>query len=1459
SFNVSGAVRLKGTLNISHLRKGLEKIMARHASLRTTFSVIDGMPVQRVHEALPVPLEIIDNTNWSDADLQEFIIRRAHQPFDLENAPAFRVVLIHPQTEDQFDDSKGLVSDGAVLLLAMDHIITDFWSVGVLMRDLISYYQAASSGIPLSIQPLEFQYTDYVHWQRKMLDSPAGDRLLDYWKKELGADLPLLDLPTDRPRPLIQTYRGDSRSIKLSEKMSAGIKNLADSQNVTLFITLLAAFQVLLHRLSGQDEFMVGSVTAGRNQPGLTDLVGYFINPIALRADFSGNPSFNQLLARVRQNVLGAIEHQDYPPALLAEKLSFKRDPSRPPLFETMFILQKAQLAEVSALTPFALGIGSAQLEIGDLVIESLPITNQPAQFDLTLMMAEVENHMAANLHFNTDLFDSSTVSGMLHNFETLFEGILANPDQPVGNIPLLTQAERSEILEAQKATLFEYPKVEGVHQLIEVQAVRTPDSTAVIFEGQTLTYGELNEKANQLANYLRSLGVGPEELVGIYLDRSIDMVVSLLAVLKAGGAYVPLDPAYPRERLEMMMDDSQPLVLLTQERLREALPPQDFQTVSLDRDWEIISGHSDRNPTCEVTPENLAYVIYTSGSTGVPKGVQIPHRAMINFLNTMRDKPGITQEDRLLAVTTLSFDIAALELFLPLTVGAQLEIVSREVASDGARLVEKLAISDATIMQATPATWRMMLEAGWETTKSAGELRILCGGEVLSRDLAEKLLERSSVVWNMYGPTETTVWSTIYQVERGEGPLPIGKPIGNTQVYVLDPNMEPVPAGVVGDLYIGGHGVARGYRNLPNLTAEKFVDDPFPKDKNRKLYKTGDLARWRSDGNLMFLGRTDHQVKIRGYRIELGEIEAALLKHPAFKEVVVVAHEDSAGENKLIAYLVMHDQETELGINDLRGFLRQRLPNYMIPGTFVTLEALPLTPNGKVDRNALPAAPLNRPNLAQEYIPPRNEQEERIAGITGKILGLERVGIHDNFFDLGGNSLSATRLIFQIQEEFEVKLPLVKIFHTPTIAGLSEAIEQARLAPSEGAGIFSTVSIDKLSSEVRLDPSITANGLKYKANGKPTNIFLTGATGFLGAYLLQGLLENTDARIHCLVREVDLGAGMVKLKDNLENYSLWKDEYEQRIIPVLGDLESPWLGLSSEAVKELSDSVDLIYHNGAMVNLVYPYQSHKPANVDGTIEILRFAAKNRIKPVHFISSLSVLHTPNAYHEDILEEDIALDIHGVPLGGYAQSKWVAEKLVQEAGERGIPFTIFRPGPISGHSQDGSWNQDDLMFSLLDAALTLGSAPDLDVILDIVPVDYVADAVIFITSNPDPFGKIYHLSASKRTGFKDVLNHIKQQGYSLKTVSYEQWKRDLITFAETNPGRGWNVYLPLIADVDAQVLHMPRFGQENTKAGLKGSSIKSKPLDRKLLDAYFKYFIESGRIPPPSNKNGSNGS
>jgi amino acid adenylation domain-containing protein/thioester reductase-like protein len=1463
SFNVSGAVRVHGELRIAYLRRALETLMARHAALRTTFTVVDGQPVQEIHEQLPVPLRVIDASNWSEAEVDEFLASKAHQPFDVAHAPAFRVILLHREQSEPAVDVDKSSAEGPILLLAMDHMISDFWSISVLVREALFFYQNETSGRSVSLEPLPLQYTDYVRWQREHLAGPEGERLLAYWKNQLGAGLPALDLPTDHPRLPLQTFRGDARSISLSARLTAGLKALAGSQNATLFMTLLSAFQVLLHRYSGQDELIVGSVTAGRSHPDLTELVGYFINPLALRADLSDNPAFTEFLSQVRQTVLDALAHQDYPPALLAENLALPRDPSRPPLFETMFILQKAQMSEVSDLSAFALGNGGGKLEIGGLTLESLPISRHPAQFDLTLMMAEADDRLAATLFYNTDLFEGSTIQQILEHFETLLAGLLVDPEQPISNIPLLTSAERQDLLVTWNATERAYPPVRGAHQLVEAQVERTPEAIAVQFEGESLTYRALNERANLLAHHLQALGVGPEKLVGIYLDRSLPLVVALLGILKAGGAYMPLDPDFPEARVAMMLADSQPLVLLTEERLKAALPARDYRVVSMDGDWEEIAQGQTTNPKSGLVPDNLAYLIYTSGSTGIPKGVEIPHQAMVNFLNTMQEQPGLAADDLLLAVTTLSFDIAVLELFLPLTVGACVEVVSKEVASDGARLVEKLFTSGATMMQATPATWRLMLEAGWQQESQAYELmrkndsmpartglKILCGGEALPRDLADKLLTRGAEVWNMYGPTETTVWSTMYRVLPGSGPVPVGRPIGNTQVYVLDHARQPVPVGVVGELYIGGDGVARGYRDRHELTAERFIPDPFRSGQRARLYRTGDLARLRADGSLMFLGRRDHQVKVRGFRIELGDIEAALAKHEALRQSVVVAHEETPGDVRLIAYLVLKDGAEEPAVGMLRAFLKRALPDYMLPAAFVTLDELPLTPNGKVDRRALPQPASVRPHLGAAYCAPRNEQEAEIAAICARVLGLERVGVHDDFFELGGNSLLATRLVFHLQEHFETKLSLIRLFEMPTIAGLSAALNAARQDTDDSAGLFGAITLKELEAEAILTESIGVNGMVYEHKERPEKILLTGATGFVGAFLLSDLLAGTEADLICLVRGDNPEAGMQRIRKNLKKYQLWDDRLEARIQPVIGDFSQPNLALGMREYRDLASEVDVIYHNGALVNFVFPYHAHKQANVGGTMEILKLASATRIKPVHFVSTLAVFLSGKNKNGRIWYEDTDLNEIGVPYGGYAQSKWVAEKMISTAAELGIPASTYRPGPIAGHSRSGVWNEDDMICNMVKACVTLGAVPDLSIMLDVVPVDYVSKSIVHLSQQPESFGSAFNLSTSEQLNFTELVDLVSDLGYPLSRIPFDNWKADLFELAMHDPEGGWQVFLPLINEIDMEVVSMPRFDQENTLAGLRETGIQNLALGPDMLKIYFDYFIKSGYLNPP---------
>lgn len=1435
SFNVSGAVRLLGALDRDAMRRGLASLMERHSVLRTTFKVVDGEPVQQVHEQLPVPYWEKDSSGWPDHELQDCLEDYAFRSFDLEKEPAFRVVLFKRSARE------------TVLLLAVHHIITDFWSMTLFASELMTLYTSEVNGSSPALPELSHSYTDFTYWRNDVLNSAEGERHWEYWRKQLSGELPILDLPADRPRKPIQIYRGDTQHLCITPALTQKIKDLAAANNATLYMTLLAAFQTLLHRYSGQSDILVGSAMAGRTHPDLAGLMGYFVNPVGMRADFSDRPSFIALLEQVRKTVFDALDHQDFPPALLAERLHIlHRDASRPPLFETTFIFEKAHVEQVRGLNSMALGIPGRRIEMESLTVESMSLLRQPSQFDLTLMMAETDDCLSAAFIYNPDLFDPSTITRFADHFQNLLDGITSGPDHPLSTIPLLTDPERI-LLESINATQAEYPDL-CLHQLIEAQAARTPDNIAVSFHEEQWTYRQLDERANVIAASLQKLGVQSESLVGLCVERSPEMLAALLGIHKAGGAYVPLDPTFPLERLAFMLADSAAPLLITQAALSSLFPEYAGKILLLDELAESASDSkkSAARKTNQDTTEGLAYVLYTSGSTGKPKGVTIPHRALVNFLTSMRKQPGLTADDTLLAVTTLSFDIAGLELYLPLITGANVVIADRETAADPYLLIKELDRCGATAMQATPATWRMLIDAGW---MGKPDLKILCGGEALPGDLGAELLHRGRELWNLYGPTETTIWSTLHRVDRASSEsatISIGKPIANTQIHILDANLQPVPIGVIGDLYVGGDGLARGYLNRPELTAEKFIPNPFA--LSTLIYKTGDLARYRADGNIDFLGRSDHQVKVRGYRIEMGEIELALAAHRLVGQAVVVARRDPSSEATLAAYVVPAEAGMDPDPNELRAFLRQSLPEYMIPSAFVTLEAFPLTPNGKVDRRALPEVSNKDLVVATEYVAPRTADEQVIAEICAEVLHLDRVGIHDNFFDIGGNSLIATRLVFQLQEHFQVRLPLVRLFEMPTVAGLARAVETARTLPADDHS-FDTITLDELKRDVVIDAAINQNGWVYQHVAKPKHILLTGATGFLGAYLLTGLLQKTDAAIHCLVRAKSEDEGLERLKKNLEYYELWDATHVPRIRILLGNLDQACFGLSDAQYDLLANELDVIYHNGAMVNFVYPYQGLKKVNVDSTHEVLRLASTKRLKPVHFVSSLSVFMKGDLRERSICYEDADLEEAGVPFGGYGQSKWVAEGLLRAAAARGVPVTIHRPDNILGDRRRGILNTSDMTYSLVRAVFKLGSVPDVEVMGGIVPVDFVSDAIVHLSSRPDSFGKTFHLSTLKQSNFTEVFQMMSSMGAPIRKIPFAQWKTDYYNLAKQFPEESFHAFLPLINQVGTERLSLPHLDLSNTLAGLKDSSITVPMVDMELVETYVKYFAKAGLLSP----------
>lgn len=1398
AYNIFVALRVNSELDVAVLRSAFQTLVDRHTALRTTFSAPQGKPFQYIREHMDVSFQAVEANGWSDATLHEYLVNEAHRPFDLEQGPLLRVHLLTRSACEH------------VVLLAVHHIVADFWSLAVLINELGILYTGERNAQVTTLPPLVWQYADYARWQEQMLAGADGESLQTYWQKQLAGELPVLNLTTDKPRPPVQSHNGASQTFKLSFELTRKLKSLSQAQEATLYMTLVAAFQAMLYRYTGQQDILLGSLAAGRSSAQLAGLVGYFTNPFVLRAKPAADLTFADFLAQVRRTVLDAFEHQNYPFPLLVERLQPERDPSRSPIFQVMFALQKAPLLNKEGLAAFALGEEGGRMKLGELELESVPLAKRVAQFDLTLLMAEVDGGLTGSLQYNTDLFEPATIARMAGHFESLLQGIITDPHQRLVDLPLLTEVESRRLIEEWNATEKEVSTEQCLHQLFEAQALRTPDAIAVVSDGEEISFRDLNRRANQLGHHLRTLGVGPETLVGICVERSVEMVVGLLGILKAGAAYVPLDPSYPKQRLAFILEDAGIAVLLTQQKLVQGIQPGEVQVVLLDASRRLISQEEDTNLESGVTPAHLAYVIYTSGSTGQPKGVMINHQAVVNFCHGMDERIGCDSSDTLLAVTGISFDISVLELFWTLTRGAKVVLISEEAGGvagqpklpkikremqfslfyfasneeqtttdryrllmegakyadqhhfaavwtperhfhafgglypnpsvtgaalaaitervqiragsvvlplhhpirvaeewslvdnisngrvgiafasgwhaddfvfypehytsrkelmfDGIETVKKLwrgeAVSvrggagnelevkifpkpvqptlpvwitaagsaetfikageiganvlthllgqsieevaekvrlyreslqrhghdpqagqvtlmlhtfidedrelvrekvrvpftnylrtsiglianligslelpldlkamsaedmdsllafafdryfetsalfgtpascgamieqlkaigvdevaclidfgvdagdalsglsylntlrelsnnhqaenrdyslpaqaeryQATLMQCTPSMMRMLsLEP--DTLAALKSLRtVMLGGESLPVALAKQVKESlPGKLINMYGPTETTIWSATHEIEDvAGGTIPIGRPIANTQCYILDSHYRSVPARIAGELFIGGDGLARGYLNRPDLTAEKFIPDPFSKKTGARLYRTGDQARYLPDGTIEFLGRNDFQVKVRGHRIELEEIETVLSEHGAVRENVVTVQERVVGDARIVAYIVAKPWLSPT-IDELRSFMREKLPEYMVPSIFVMLDELPLTANGKIDRKALPAPELTRPDLQAGYVPPRSNLEQRIAAIWQQVLNIEKAGVHDNFFDLGGHSLLMAQVHNQLEQTFQKNLPLVKLLEHPTISSLAKYLSQ--------------------------------------------------------------------------------------------------------------------------------------------------------------------------------------------------------------------------------------------------------------------------------------------------------------------------------------------------------------------------------------------------------------------------------
>jgi amino acid adenylation domain-containing protein/thioester reductase-like protein len=1418
NYNTLTNLRLSGRLNVSLPEQVIGEVTRRHEALRTTFGEVEGRVSQIIHPAASERLSLVDLSDLSPearkAQARKFVNEWARRPLNLARERPLRLALLRIEAEEH------------VILQNAHHIAWDAWSAGLFGREAAALQGAYAAGRPSPLAEPPIQYADFAMWQREWMAGEALEEQLAYWRRHLEGAPPVLELPTDRPRPPIQTYSGRSQGMTLSAELAGRIRALAQTEGATLFMALLAAFDAMLYRHTGQTDVVVGVPIANRNRVEVEGVIGFFVNTLVLRARLDGDPTFRELLRRVSEATIGAYAHQDLPFERLVKELKPQRSLSHSPLFQVFFSVDNTPRER-----PQFSGLRQNVMRAG----------NDAAKFDLSFLITDGAGDLSVGVEYNRDLFDDETIARLLGHFRAALESVVEDADRRVSALPLLAPEELRQLLVEWNDTRAEFDTRGAVHELFERQAARTPDSVALVWEGEQLTYRGLNRRANRLARSLRRLGVGPERLVGVMLERSPELVVSLLGTLKAGGAYVPLDPEYPAERLAFMAEDAALRALLTERKLVERLPQTSGASViAIDGRWPEIERESGDDLPATSQGFNAAYVIYTSGSTGRPKGVIIESHSALTLLHWARSYYTDAQLARTLASTSVCFDLSVFELFAPLSWGGAIVL-----AENALRLPELPAAQSVTLINTVPSAMTEIVSA---RLAPSSVTTVNLAGEALKNQLAQQIYEMEGIerVINLYGPSEDTTYSTVALVRRGDAAEPtIGRPISNTQIYLLDRHFQPAPVRGAGELYIGGEGVARGYLNRPELTAERFMPNPFSAEPGTRLYRTGDLARFRRDGEIEYLGRADHQVKIRGFRIELGEIEAALGRHPSVNECVLVAARESDGTgHRLVAYYTGAASESEL-----RDYLRERLPSYMTPGVFMQLERLPLTPNGKVDRKALPAPERE---AGAEFVAPRNAVEETVAGIWREALGLERVSVDANFFDLGGHSLLVMRVISRLREAFHVEAPARLLFEAPTVAGVAQAI--AGMTDGAAESFASDDAALDLYAEAELDSSIRPRGPAEATRG-PAHIFLTGSTGFLGAFLLRDLLRETGADIYCLVRAADADDGLLRIRAALENYELWEESFSARIRPVTGDLSQPLFGLTPERFSDIARRIDVIYHNGATVNFILPYARLKPANVLGVQEALRLACAEKTKPVHYVSTISVFRAspgaaPAVFNENDEPRPETLS------AGYPRSKWVAERLAKIAGERGLPVTIYRPGVIVGDSRTGAINADDFSSRYIRTCLQIGAYPQGNDVIAAVPVDFVSRAILKISRRPRASGEVYHLVNPKMVAWSEVVEWLRGAGHPLKATPYARWRSEIERRPECPlyallpslpPGKDESETVTL-SETPEPLLSVV-FDCRNTIAALADTELSCPPFGPESLEKSLDYLRRRGLLEP----------
>ncbi|MFJ5228433.1 amino acid adenylation domain-containing protein [Kitasatospora sp. NPDC088391] len=1412
TYHIPFAVRLDGELDPGALRLALHDTLARHAALRTVFPARADGPVQHVlppgEVRLPLAPEPVEAAKCADR-----IAALIAEPIDVERELPVRAALLRTAPRSH------------VLVLVLHHIAADGSSLAPLVRDLGAAYRARLAGAAPAWEPPPVDYADYTLWQRELLGdehdpgSPTH-RQLSFWREALAGLPERVELPRDRPDPAVDRHEGGTHHFAVDAATARRIEALARGSRCSVFMVLQAALALLLSRHGAGEDVPLGTAVAGRTDEALEELVGFFVNTLVLRTDLSGDPTFRQLLERVREFDLAAYANQDVPFERLVELLNPVRAPHHP-LFQTMLVLQNQAPA--------------APVDLPGLTAHPLPVDLGASKFDLsfTFVQEPGPGGLSATVDWASALFDADTVRTLADRLVRLLDAVTADPGLPLHAYRVLDAAESDRLARQGAGPRGAAPA--SFPALFARQVGRTPDAPAVRDPQGILTYRQLDFASQALALRIAALGIGPEDRVAVALPRDAGLPVALLAVLKAGAAFQPLDPDYPAARLAHLLADGAPRLLLTTPALHRKLPPTDVPHLY---PAELPDGGAT-GPLPAVDPAHPAYVIHTSGSTGRPKGVVVTHRGVAALAATQRERLRVTPDSRVLQLASVSFDAAFWELCMALLAGACLELDAREALLPGPALAERVRDHGLTHLTIPPAALAVLPP----DSLPAGTTLVLAG-EACPPALARAWSPGRHLV-NAYGPTETTVCATMSGFQAPDGPhapgrtVPIGVPVDGTRVQVLDHRLAPVPPGVVGELYVSGDGLARGYLGRPGLTATRFVADPADPAGGR-MYRTGDLARWNRDGQLEYAGRVDEQVKLRGFRIEPGEIEAALTALPGIAAACVVEREDRPGDRRLVAYTVAAEGPAGRDAPDgprVRALLAEVLPEHLVPAAHVRLPALPLTPNGKTDRRALPAPAA--PAAAGRA--PRTARERALCELFADVLGRPAIGATDDFFAAGGHSLLAVTLAQRIEQRFGRRLPLRALFAAPTAEGVARLLGDGDPGPDGASPAGSSVD---WAAETRLAPEITAAGRPRRPAAPSARPLLTGASGFLGAFLLRDLLETTGGPVDCLVRAADEADGARRLEHNLRHYGLWREHYRELVRPLVGDLAAPGLGLAPGTRAALLRRLGPVLHNGARVHFAAGYPELRAPNVAGTAELLRLLAESGSPGLHHVSTTGV-HAPGGSPATVTETTPTGDPDALP-DGYAQSKWAAEQLVAAALDRGLPVTVHRPGRISGDTATGACQEHDLLWQLIKGCLQAGAVPDLPPGSTAwVPVDQVSAAITALCLRGADTGGTFHHTHPEPPGLDRVFAAARALGHELRTLPAEQWRATVAA----RPDNAAQLFLGEHAP--AATPAVPRhFDSRHTAATTAALGVHPVPLTDAVLTRYLRYFTDTGFLPAP---------